>query len=155
MTEISLDASAFRLLVYGPLAGPDYAPLLRDADLFVTWFADAELLATQWRVKDVAALRALRSQSMVLGPPDDQTKHRFIEARRMFDLLGFSRSQRNHTDLWIIAQTAQEGLTLASHDRSMIRVADAVGLETITLLPDIEAQLAEDRRRRRSSGLPP
>lgn len=155
MTEISLDASAFRLLVYGPLAGPDYAPLLRDADLLVTWFADAELLAAQWQVKDVAALRALRSQSLVLGPPDDQTKHRFIEARRMFDLLGFSRSQRNHTDLWIIAQTAQEGLTLASHDRSMIRVADAVGLDTITLLPDIEAQLAEDRRRRRSSGPPP
>ena len=154
MTEISLDASAFRLLVYGPLTGPDYAPLLRDADLLVTWFADAELLATEWRAQDVAALRALRSQSVVLGPPDDRTKHRFVEARRMFDLLGFSRSQRNHTDLWIIAQTAQEGLLLASHDRSMIRVADAVGLDTITLLPDIEAQLAEDRRRRRSRGQP-
>lgn len=154
MTEISLDASVFRLLVYGPLAGPDYAPLLRDADLFVTWFADAELLATEWRAQDVAALRALRSLSVVLGSPDDQTKHRFVEARRMFDLLGFSRSQRNHTDLWIIAQTAQEGLALASHDRSMIRVADAVGLDTITLLPDIEAQLAEDRRRRRSRGQP-
>ena len=138
----------------GPLAGPDYAPLLRDADLFVTWFADAELLATEWWAQDVAALRALRSLSVVLGSPDDQTKHRFVEARRMFDLLGFSRSQRNHTDLWIIAQTAQEGLALASHDRSMIRVADAVGLDTITLLPDIKAQLAEDRRRRRSRGQP-
>ena len=147
MTEVSLDASAFRLLVYGPRSGSDYAPLLRDHDLLVTYFADAELMAAEWRPHDVPALRALRTRTAILGSPDEQTKRRFVEARRMFDRLGFSRTQRNHTDLWIIAQTAQEGLALASHDRSMLRIADALGIEMITLLPGIDAQLAQDRLR--------
>lgn len=147
MTEVSLDASAFRLLVYGPRSGPDYAPLVRNDDLLVTYFADAELMATEWRPQDVPALRALRGRTAVLGSPDEMTKRRFVEARRLFDQLGFSRAQRNHTDLWIIAQTAQEGLALASHDRSMLRIADALRIETITLLAGIDAQLTQDRLR--------
>ncbi len=81
------------------------------------------------------------------GPPDEHTKDAFVRAKRVFDLLGFSQAQRNHTDLWILAQTMQNDLPLLTDDKLMVRIADALDVETITLLPGIEHQLADDRRR--------
>ena len=63
------------------------------------------------------------------------------------DALGFSRAQRNQTDLWIIAQTAEYGLHLISHDRRMVRIAAAIGVPVVSLLPNIEQLLEADARR--------
>ncbi len=143
----SLDTSVFRLLVHARSDDPDYRPLTRRRALQLTYFVDAELRAVRWDTDDADPARALRTRCTTTGPPDERTKDAFVRAKRAFDSLGFSQAQRNHTDLWIVAQTAQSRLALITHDRSMVRIAHALGVETLTLLPDIEQQLADDRRR--------
>ena len=143
----SLDTSVFRLLVHAGIDDPDYRPFTRNVAFQLTYFVDAELRAGRWATGVEDAVRDLRKRCTTTGPPDERTKDAFVRAKRVFDLLGFSQAQRNHTDLWILAQTVQNDLPLLTHDKQMVRIADALGAETITLLRGIDQQLAADRRR--------
>lgn len=143
---ISVDTSVVRIIAAGRPSDPDYEALVRRAAPVVTFFADAELAAVNWMAEEDLRLARFNLRLRVLGDPGGTTKAEFIKAHAARRRLGLSRRQRDLTDLWIIAQTAEYGLALASHDRQMIRVAAAAGLETITLLPGIERQLAADRR---------
>lgn len=149
---ISVDTSVVRIIAAGRPSDPDYEALIRHAAPIVTFFADAELAAVNWMAEEDLRLARFNLRLRVLGDPGGTTKAEFIKAHAARRRLGLSRRQRDLTDLWIIAQTAEYGLALASHDRQMIRVAAAAGLETITLLPGIERQLAADRRRMIISG---
>lgn len=78
---------------------------------------------------------------------DRADERHFVRAKHAQDALGFSRAERNQTDLWIIAQTAEYGLHLISHDRRMVRIAAAVGVPVVSLLPNIKQLLEADARR--------
>ena len=147
LTEISLDTSVVRALVRGRTSDPDYLPLTDGATLTLSYFVDAELATRRWSRDDQSRYDALMTRCVALANPRAITKYWFVQAWRKRRELGFSRSERNHTDLWIIAQTAEYELGLVSHDKQMIRIADALGLEYQTLLPDIGEQLERDRER--------
>ena len=149
---ISVDTSVVRIIAAGRLNDPDYETLIRRAAPVVTFFADAELAAVNWTAEEDLRVAQFNLRLRVLEDPGDMTKAEFVRAHAARRRLGLSRRQRDLTDLWIIAQTAEYGLPLASHDRQMVRVAAAAGVEAITLLPNIERQLAADRRRMIISG---
>ena len=143
----SLDTSVVRLLIRRGADDPDYESLLGDGRFTVTYFTDAELAVRNWVDWEGVRYARLRARLRELPNPGPRTKEQFIEAAQLRHGLGLSRRQRDLTDLWIIAQTAEYGLRLASHDREMLRVADALQIETVTLLPGIEQQLNQDRLR--------
>lgn len=148
LTEASLDTSVFRRHVHPGPDDPDYGALTRGVALALTYFVDAELEAIQWRGSGEQGRAALlRARCLRVDNPNARTKQHFVRAKRAHDALGFSPTQRNQTDLWIIAQTAEYGMHLVTHDRLMVRVAAAIGVPVATLLPDIEPLLAADDRR--------
>lgn len=148
MPDASLDTSVFRRLVYADSDDADYAPLTRGVTLALTYFVDAEVEAIRWRHSDEqSSSDALRAACVMLPNPTALTKRHFVRAKHAQDALGFSRAERNQTDLWIIAQTAEYGLHLISHDRRMVRIAAAVGVPVASLLPNIEQLLEADARR--------
>ena len=148
MTDASLDTSVFRRLVYADSDDADYAPLTRGVTLALTYFVDAEVEAIRWRHGDEqSSADALRAACVMLPNPTALTKRHFVRAKHAQDALGFSRAERNQTDLWIIAQTAEYGLHLISHDRRMVRIAAAIGVPVASLLPNIEQLLEADARR--------
>ena len=143
----SVDTSVVRIMTGEHSGDPDYLRLIGNTELRLTYFADAELGAVQWDDGERQRFVQLRPRLPELPPPGLDTKRWFVEAATARRHLQFSQAQRDHTDLWIIAQSAEHRLRLASHDRQMIRVADAMGVEIVTLLPDIEQQLSIDRQR--------
>lgn len=148
MTDASLDTSVFRRLVYADSDDADYAPLTRGVVLALTYFVDAEVDAVRWRHGDEQiSSDALRAACVMLPNPTALTKRHFVRAKHAQDALGFSRAERNQTDLWIIAQTAEYGLHLLAHDRRMVRIAAAIGVPVVSLLPNIEQLLESDARR--------
>lgn len=148
VTDASLDTSVFRRLVYADSDDADYAPLTRGATLALSYFVDAEVDAVRWqRGGEQSASDALRAACVMLPNPNALTKQHFIRAKHAQDALGFTRAERNQTDLWIIAQTAEYGLHLIAHDRRMARIAAAIGVPVVSLLPNIEQLLEADARR--------
>ena len=145
--DTSLDTSVVRLLINRGVDDPDYEPLLEGAHLAVTYFTDAELAVRPLIGQERDRYDRLRTRLHQLSNPGPRTKEQFVKAAQLRHGLGLSRRQRDLTDLWIVAQTAEYGLRLASHDREMLRVADALRIETVTLLPGIEQQLNQDRLR--------
>ena len=147
-TDASLDTSVFRRLVHADSDDADYAPLTRGATLALTYFVDAEVDAVRWQRDDEqSASDALRAACVMLPNPNALTKRHFIRAKHAQDALGFTRAERNQTDLWIIAQTAEYGLHLMAHDRRMVRIAAAIGVPVVSLLPNIAELLEADARR--------
>ncbi len=144
---LSVDTSVVSRVIRQDFDDRDYSPLVAGRSLALTYFVQAELAAAEWSDLQRARLDRFIAACVLLGNPDAGTALSFVEALRARRALGFSRAERNRTDLWIIAQTAQHGLPLITDDARMVRVADVLGMEVLTLLPGISELLGADRRR--------
>ena len=146
---LSLDTNVVSISIsLGNELSPRYGQLLQSNRLALTYFALAELESANWSVEKTRRLNKLVDQCILLNNPTEVTRLWFARAVQVRARLDLERGAERE-DLWLIAQTAEYGLPLLSHDYNAVRVASGLGLDcSRTLLnPQRLARfVAEDAR---------
>ena len=113
-----------------------YRELLNGRPLGLSFQVEAELLEyprrRQWAVPRSARLASLLAACVML-------LHAYRTSELYADVAITRHGTRNGAgdgDVWVIAQALEYDAALASHDRQMSRLAGAMGLEVLSMLPD-------------------
>ena len=146
---LSLDTNVVSIAISpgNELASP-YGELLQRKKLALTYFALAELDAARWSPEKRRRLDDLIGQCIVLDNPAAATRRWFARAVLVRARLNLERGAERE-DLWLLAQTAEYGLPLLSHDYNAVRVAAALGIdvsETLLNAQSLDRYFAEDER---------
>ena len=143
--SVSYDTNVVSNVVAGSSTGAAYLELIGPHQPVLSYFVRGELRAGRRNRAHEERLELLIQDAEWLPGPDENLLQHYARANRTTHVLGLSRGAGE--DLWMIAQTEQYEAAFTSHDRNATRVAKAMGLTVYTILPDIEADYAEDRAR--------
>ena len=131
LPQVSVDTSVVSGIVRQNTIGNRYLELLEGFDPTLTYFVRGELAAGQWNRERQGRLTELLSRFKPLDTPTDTTIDAFCDMMQAAVGLGISGSMVG--DLWILAQTYENGLHFASHDSNAIRTADRADIPFLTL----------------------
>ena len=145
LPSVSYDTNVVSNVVAGSSTGAAYLKLIGPHQPVLSHFVRGELRAGRRNHAREERLELLIQDAEWLPGPDENLLQHYARANRTAHVLGLSRGVGE--DLWMIAQTEQYEAAFTSHDRNAARVAKAMGLTVYTILPDIEADYAEDRAR--------
>lgn len=143
---VSVDTNVVSLLTSGHQDRFAYRRLLEGRRLTLTMFVQGELRAREWRGRRLVRLQALMESVTFLDPPSLTAIDQFALLKRTSTQLGLVYGAERE-DLWMLAQSREEGLTVATDDRNAARVAVACGIEVLTNLRGIESDYERDRTR--------
>ncbi len=130
---LSVDVNVVSYVVGNHPNNADYSAVLAGESLALSYFTDAELEAAEWTSARLDLVNDFRKQCLHLGNPNTLTRVWFCRAKRVRARLALDRGVERE-DLWMIAQSAEYGLPVVSHDRNAIRIVAGLGLPFRTLL---------------------
>lgn len=145
LPSVSYDTNVVSSVVASSPTGAAYLELIGPHRPVLSYFVRGELRAGRRNRAREERLELLIQDAEWMPNPDEDLLQHYARANRTAHVLGLSRGVGE--DLWMIAQTEQYEAAFTSHDRNAARVAKAMGLTVYTILPDIEADYAEDRAR--------
>lgn len=145
LPSVSYDTNVVSSVAAGSATGAAYLELIGPHRPALSYFVRGELRAGRRNRAREERLELLIQDAEWMPNPDEDLLQHYARANRTAHVLGLSRGVGE--DLWMIAQTEQYEAAFTSHDRNAARVAKAMGLTVYTILPDIEADYAEDRAR--------
>ena len=130
-TYVVVDTSVLSYFTARDERGRKYRELLGDRTIALSYFVKTELDARDWGEQRKARLDTLYQECVRL-PPGDATSTWYSRANAKRRELGLI-SGVSDTDLWIIAHAAEYGVSYMSHDGDACAVADALGVDVLTI----------------------
>ena len=130
-TYVVVDTSVLSYFTAQNELGRQYRELLGDRIIALSYFVKTELDARDWGEQRKARLDTLYHECVRLPPTDaTSTWYNRANAKRRKLVLA---SKVSDTDLWIIAHAAEHRIPYMSHDTSACAVAQALGVDALTI----------------------